>query len=111
MCALCHISGPGTDGMPPLFTDFTYDNLGIPPNPDNPWYFMDKAFNPDGAAWEDEGLGGFLKTVPRFADRAAEIAKEAYRSGRTIRELCLEKRILGEDELDRILDARRMTGK
>ena len=30
------------------------------------------AFNADGAAWVDEGLGGFLKTVPRFAGRAAE---------------------------------------
>ena len=30
---------------------------------------MDK-FNAAGAAWVDEGLGGFLRTVPRFADRA-----------------------------------------
>jgi len=36
-CNLCHISTPAIapDGsvMPPLFTDFTYDNLGIPANP------------------------------------------------------------------------------
>jgi len=36
MCALCHISEPAfaPDGgmMPPLLTDFTYDNLGIPKN-------------------------------------------------------------------------------
>ncbi len=35
-CAACHPSQPGDDGAPPLFTDFTYDNLGIPTNPANP---------------------------------------------------------------------------
>lgn len=71
-CAACHPHRPGPDGEPPLFTDFTYDNLGVPRNPDNPWYRMDAAFNSAGAAWVDEGLGGFLKTVPRFAEHAAE---------------------------------------
>jgi cytochrome c peroxidase len=70
-CAACHPHEPGPDGEPPLFTDFTYDNLGVGRNPDNPWYRMD-AFNPQGADWVDEGLGGFLKTVPRFAERAEE---------------------------------------
>jgi cytochrome c peroxidase len=32
-CHLCHPSAPGPDGTPPLFTDFSYDNLGIPTNP------------------------------------------------------------------------------
>jgi cytochrome c peroxidase len=31
-CAACHPSGKGADGSLPLFTDFTYDNLGIPRN-------------------------------------------------------------------------------
>jgi cytochrome c peroxidase len=31
-CAACHPSGRGPDGSPPLFTDFTYDNLGVPRN-------------------------------------------------------------------------------
>jgi len=70
-CAACHPSRPGPNGEPPLFTDFTYDNLGVARNPDNPWYEMD-AFNPQGNAWVDEGLGGFLKTVPRFAGHATE---------------------------------------
>lgn len=55
-CAACHPS----DGNRPLFTDFTYDNLGIPRNPDNPFYGMPPEFNPQGAAWVDPGLGGFL---------------------------------------------------
>lgn len=35
-CAACHLTTNHTDGTtvyPPLFTDFTYDNLGIPVNP------------------------------------------------------------------------------
>jgi len=31
-CAACHPSARGPDGSFPLFTDFTYDNLGIPRN-------------------------------------------------------------------------------
>ena len=31
-CAGCHPSGRRTGGKPPLFTDFTYDNLGVPRN-------------------------------------------------------------------------------
>ena len=27
-CAACHPIAPGPNGEPPLFTDFTYDNLG-----------------------------------------------------------------------------------
>jgi cytochrome c peroxidase len=56
MCSACHIS----DGDKPLFTDFTYDNLGIPRYEDNPFYDMPKKWNPDGDEWVDIGLGGFL---------------------------------------------------
>ncbi len=43
-CAACHPSGRGADGEPPLFTDFSYDNLGVPRNTaipanDDPDYF------------------------------------------------------------------------
>ena len=31
-CAGCHPSGRGPGGSPPMFTDFTYDNLGVPRN-------------------------------------------------------------------------------
>jgi cytochrome c peroxidase len=60
MCSACHISQPGPGGEPPLFTDFTYDNLGIPKNPMNPFYTAPKSINPDGVNWVDPGLGGFL---------------------------------------------------
>ena len=32
-CAACHPSAPSAQGALPLFTDFTYDNLGLPRNP------------------------------------------------------------------------------
>lgn len=62
MCSACHISEPGMDGSPPLFTDFTYDNLGIPRNPLNPFY-NEPDWNPDGENWVDTGLGGFLQAA------------------------------------------------
>jgi fumarate hydratase class II len=42
-------------------------------------------------------------------DRAAEISKEAYKTGRTIREVARERTDLSEEELDNLLDARKMT--
>jgi cytochrome c peroxidase len=35
-CAACHPSGRGRNGELPLFTDFSYDNLGVPRNPHIP---------------------------------------------------------------------------
>jgi cytochrome c peroxidase len=35
-CAGCHPSTRSADSTPPLFTDFTYDNLGVPRNSDIP---------------------------------------------------------------------------
>ncbi|MCC6555627.1 MAG: hypothetical protein IT372_21910 [Polyangiaceae bacterium] len=86
-CASCHSvesSGAPASGVlgsggrellrvPPLFTDFTYDNVGVPRNPENPFYDMDEVFipvngqlvpiNPLGDAWIDPGLGGFLEEL------------------------------------------------
>jgi cytochrome c peroxidase len=60
-CAKCHIS----TGKKPLFTDFTYDNLGIPKNPLNPVYSYDPEF-------VDYGLGGFLATTTDYAAYALQ---------------------------------------
>ncbi|MGA7181509.1 MAG: cytochrome c peroxidase [Thiobacillaceae bacterium] len=59
-CAACHPIAPLANGTPPLFTDFTYDNLGVPRNPDNPFYGQGVGFNPDGWSFVDLGLGGAL---------------------------------------------------
>ena len=77
MCSACHPSelGPEPELEPPLFTDFTFDNLGTPKNPQNPFYDMDKVYlddgspiNPLGANWIDIGLGGFLQTFPEWSE-------------------------------------------
>jgi cytochrome c peroxidase len=70
-CAECHVMTP-VDGNPPVFTDFTYDNLGAPKNPDNPFYHQEANFNPDGKEWVDKGLGGFLEGNAEYAEYAAE---------------------------------------
>jgi cytochrome c peroxidase len=50
-CHRCHIS----NGKQALFTDYTFDNLGTPQNPDNP-----AGVAPD---FVDPGLGGFLQNA------------------------------------------------
>lgn len=78
-CSACHPSALGPNGELPLFTDFSFDNLGVPKNPANPFYTMDTVLvngtpvNPLGAAWIDKGLGGFLEnhTLPSYQALAA----------------------------------------
>jgi cytochrome c peroxidase len=79
MCSACHPSEWDGEEQLPLFTDFTFDNLGTPKNPDNPFYKMDKVYlsdgspiNPAGAAWIDEGLGGFLASRDEWSEMAAD---------------------------------------
>jgi fumarate hydratase, class II len=43
-------------------------------------------------------------------DAAAAIARESVRTGKTVRQLCLEKNVLPPEELEQLLDPRRMTG-
>ena len=54
-CVRCHTS-KARRGQPPLFTDYSFDNLGLPRNPDNPVYAA------EGDSWVDNGLGAFLAT-------------------------------------------------
>ena len=42
-------------------------------------------------------------------EKASKLAKDAFKSGKTIRELCLEQEILPEDTLAEALDPMRMT--
>lgn len=67
-CAACHPSGRHKDGSHPLFTDYSYDNLGVPKLKASPFYHIDKAFNPDQQNFIDYGLGGVL-------DQQAEMGK------------------------------------
>jgi cytochrome c peroxidase len=63
-CNACHRDGgPGED---PLFTDFTASNIGVPRNPQLPYYAESQpdAFgyvaNPAGPSFVDGGVGNFL---------------------------------------------------
>jgi cytochrome c peroxidase len=84
-CNTCHLDGTqnsfqesskGTNGttaagnastQAPLFTDFTSSNLGVPRNPNNPYYYQDKpdaygfVANPLGFGFSDLGVGLFLR--------------------------------------------------
>jgi fumarate hydratase class II len=42
-------------------------------------------------------------------DRAAEIAREAYQTGKTIREIAMQRRVLPVKKLEKILDPWKMT--
>ena len=42
-------------------------------------------------------------------DRAAEIAKESFKTGKTVRQVAAEDKLLSEEDLNKALDARRMT--
>jgi len=66
-CNKCHVIEFSKNKGPALFTDYTFDNLGIPRNPANPFYYADPSFNPDGFNWIDPGLGGFLASRPDYA--------------------------------------------
>ena len=44
-------------------------------------------------------------------EKAAEIAKEAAKTGRTVREVARKRSGLGEDELEKLLDVRRMVDR
>ncbi len=58
----------------------------------------------------EKSLALVTSLAPKIGyDRAAEIAKESWKTGRTVRELARERRVLPEDELEEALDARRMT--
>jgi cytochrome c peroxidase len=65
-CVLCHgiPSNPSTG--PDIFSNFCYANIGVPKNPQNPYYRETNSasdplgYNPLGANYIDLGLGDFL---------------------------------------------------
>lgn len=71
LCSGCHVL-TSTNGQPPVFTDFTYDNIGVPKNPQNPYYAMPAPYNPDGKGWLDRGLGGVLQASHELSKHAGD---------------------------------------
>ena len=81
-CNECHRDGgPGEE---PLFTDFTASNLGVPPNPDLPFYKentpdqLGYTANPDGLKFLDLGVGGFLASPQNPNHEWAAMAKSYF---------------------------------
>jgi fumarate hydratase class II len=63
------------------------------------------------AALVEQSMALVTALVPRIGyDAAAAIARESVATGKTIRQLCIEKKVAAPDELTRILDPRGMTG-
>lgn len=60
MCAECHVADPDPIQKKVLFTDFSYDNLGVPKNSTNPFYFQPITVNPSGLNYIDLGLGSIV---------------------------------------------------
>src|SRR5450759_2476596 len=60
-CNKCHASTADPASGKVLFTDFGYDNAGVPKNPENKFYTLDAKYNPAGVNFIDLGLGGQLK--------------------------------------------------
>jgi fumarate hydratase, class II len=58
----------------------------------------------------EKSLAMVTSLVPKIGyDAAAEIAKESVKTGRTVREICRERKVLPEAELDEALDPWAMT--
>ncbi len=62
-CSTCHTATAGPYSAQPLFTNYSYENLGIPKNPANPFYTLPAEFNPAGYAWIDSGLGKVIHST------------------------------------------------
>ena len=64
MCSNCHLTDPDETSGKVLFTDFTYDNIGVPANPNNKFYGLPSEFNPAGRSFIDYGLGETTQNLP-----------------------------------------------
>ncbi|MGH9326729.1 MAG: aspartate ammonia-lyase [Terriglobia bacterium] len=62
----------------------------------------------EGYAFRTPGLATALNPILGY-DRAALVVKRALASGKTIPAICLEEKLLTQNDLDRLLDPRRMT--
>lgn len=59
-CKNCHFVDTNNSAGKPLFTSFGYQNIGVPKNPENPFYNLQWEFNPEGENFVDHGLGRVL---------------------------------------------------
>jgi fumarate hydratase class II len=100
--------------MMPVLADAMLESLRLLANVAN--VFREKCINGIRANVErcnelvEYSMAMVTSLVPFIGyDRAAEIAKESARTGRTVREICRERQVLPEAELNRALDPVEMT--
>ncbi|MDD2266723.1 cytochrome c peroxidase [Sulfuricurvum sp.] len=56
-CFVCHpVANEDLTTVPALFTEYDYENIGVPKNPNNKFYTLSSEYNPDGANYVDIGL-------------------------------------------------------
>jgi len=65
-CVNCHLLTPDPASGKVLFTDFTYNNDGVPANPNNPYYTIPSAFNALGTNYIDYGLGSIINDPTQY---------------------------------------------
>jgi cytochrome c peroxidase len=65
-CYECHSAEPGPYYDKPLFTDYTYENVGVPKNWANPFLHLPAQFNLAGLNYVDYGLGGVLNDPDEY---------------------------------------------
>ncbi len=59
----------------------------------------------------EQSLAMVTSLAPRIGyDRAADLAKQAFKEGQTIRAVCLQEKVLPEEELNQLLDPLPQTG-
>jgi len=105
-CAGCHPSARGPTGEAPLFTDFTYDNLGVPRNADipanaDPAYYdlgLCGPFRMDVAADRPDLCGAFkVPTLRNIALNRPVLPQRPLRDvARSARVLCAARHEPGE---------------
>lgn len=98
----------------PMIADNLLESISLLANVSN--VFNDKCLkdlnvNKDVATgMVDKSLMLATSLAPEIGyDKAAEVAKGAFKSGKTIREYVLEHKLIDESRLDELLDARSMT--
>lgn len=56
-CYVCHpLSNEDLTTVPALFTEFDYENIGVPKNQNNKFYTLSQEYNPEGTDFVDTGL-------------------------------------------------------
>ena len=59
----------------------------------------------------DQGLGVVVRLAHALGKEvvAADIAKESFKTGKTIRQIAMERKLMSDADLGKILDPKRMT--